>query len=81
MPFAIGRGHEHLDVVADHLLSAVAEQTFAGRIEHEDGAGGVDQDYPVDGSIHNRVQLRFFAAGRHDLKVLTTLFLTRVLRN
>ena len=81
MPFAIRRGHEHLDVLADHLFGAVAEQTFAGRIEHKDDAGGVDQDHPVDGSIHNRVQPRFFAAGRHDLKVLTILFLTRAVRN
>ena len=69
---AIGRGHQHLDVLADHFFGAIAEQTLTRGIEHKDAAGGVDQDDPVDGSVYNRVQPRLFAAVRHDLKVPTT---------
>ena len=43
---------------------AVAEQLFAGRVEHQIGAGGVDQDHAVDHGIDDRVQpRRAFAQG------------------
>jgi hypothetical protein len=53
---AEGLGHEHLDVLPDHLRPGIAEQALAGGVEHDDGAARVDQDHAVDGSVDDRAQ-------------------------
>ncbi|MEX2297577.1 MAG: hypothetical protein WD715_09185 [Dongiaceae bacterium] len=45
---AIGRGHQNFDILPDYFVCAVAEQAFAGGIEHENLAGAIDQYDAVD---------------------------------
>jgi hypothetical protein len=69
MLVAVGRGHEHLDVLADDLVGAVAEEALAGGIEHEDRPCGIDEYDPVYGRINHRMQASVFAAVRHGRMV------------
>ncbi len=56
MLFAIGRWHQHGDVPADHLLLAVAEQPFGGRVHRLDPAAAVDGDDGSDGGLEDRLE-------------------------
>ena len=51
-----GFRHEHLDVVANHLVDAVAEQPFTGRIEGENKPLGIDQNDAIDSGFHQGVK-------------------------
>ncbi len=62
---AVRLGHQHLDVLPDDLGRPVAEQLLAGRVEHEHGAGRVDQDHPVDGGLDHRAKPRFLVRSGH----------------
>ena len=46
--FPVGGGHEHANVLADHLVRPVAEEALAGGVVFLHPAQGVDDDHPVD---------------------------------
>lgn len=53
---AIRRRHQQLDVFMPDFASAVLEQPFAGRIEHQYPAAGIDQDNPVHRSLDDSLK-------------------------
>ena len=53
--FAIGRWHQHLDVLADDLLGRIAEQPLRGAAERLDDATLVDHDHRVRDRIQDRL--------------------------
>ena len=58
--FPVRRGHEHLDVLADHLLGGIAEHPFGGGIDRLDDAAGVDGDDRIRRGVQNGLE-PFFA--------------------
>ena len=52
-------GHQHLDVLAQHLFLAVAKYRFGGIVEREDAAFRIDGDNSVGGAINNGGQTPF----------------------
>lgn len=57
MRFAIGRGHEQTDVLADHLIGGIAENRFRRVIEGLNDAIGSDGDDGIRRDIQNNTQL------------------------
>ena len=58
MVFAIGRRHQHLDVLADGVGGAVAEQPFGRAAERLHDAALVDDDHGFRHGVENRLQMR-----------------------
>ena len=54
MLFPVGRGHEHLDVLADDLGLRIPEQPFRGRVHRFDGPQLINGDDGVDGRVQDR---------------------------
>ena len=59
---AIGAGHQQLDVLAQHLVRPVAEQSLRRGIERLDEPLGVDDDDAVDRGVKNGLEDRFHMA-------------------
>ena len=57
--FAIGRRHQHLDVLAEHFGRAVAEQTLRRRAEGLHDAALVDHDHGVGNGVENELHVGF----------------------
>ena len=56
---AVGRRHQHLDVLADHLVRRVAEQPRSRRAEGLHDPALVDDDHRVRHGVEDRAQMRF----------------------
>ena len=54
---AVGRRHQHLDVLADHLGRGVAEQPLGRRAERTHDAVLVDDDHRVGDGVEDRLQM------------------------
>ena len=54
---AVGRGHEHVDVLADHLGCGVTEDPLRGEAELFDPAPMIDDDDRVDRRVQQRPEL------------------------
>ena len=61
----VGRGHQHLDVLPERLILAVAEQPLGARREQLDRAAFVDDDNAVGNGVEDAAKLRFAIAGSH----------------
>src|SRR3984893_4815110 len=59
MVLAMRRGHEHLEIAADHFTGSVAKQFFCGFAEGLDDATLIDRDNRVGGGIENGAEARF----------------------
>ena len=59
MPLAVGRRHQHGDILADHLVFRIAEHLFGRGAEREDGAHFVDDDHRVGHGREDRPQVLF----------------------
>lgn len=46
--FAVGRGHQHLDVLYQHFLRVIAQNAFRSLVECGDAANPVDADHAFD---------------------------------
>ena len=57
--FTIGRGHEHLDVLADDFVRAVSEQPLRGNTERLHDPALVDHDHGVGNGFQDRLEVRF----------------------
>ena len=53
---AIRLAHEHRNVPADNVASAIAEHPLGGLVEGGDRAAVVDDDDRVDGGVEQRVK-------------------------
>ena len=53
----VGLGHEHLDVLADQLRGAVAEQAFGCGIDALDQTAIIDRDDGGDGRFQDAPEL------------------------
>ena len=60
--FMIGRRHQDLDVLAEHLPCGKAEHRFASRVEHANRAQGIDDNHAVDRGFDDRAMLCFAIA-------------------
>ena len=54
--FPMGRGHQHLDVLAHQLGAGIAEEAFRRRVDRIDDAALVDDDDGVWGGPGDRAQ-------------------------
>ena len=54
---AIGRRHQHADVLADHLVRAVAEQPLGRRAERLHDPALVDDDHRVGHGVEDRLEM------------------------
>src|SRR6185312_12201266 len=64
----VRRRHQHLDVAPDNLVGAVAEQPLAPLVEQLYGAGAIDDDDAVNGSVDHgaKPSVRVGHADRDD---------------
>ena len=56
--FAVGRRHQHLDVLSQRIRRGMAEQPFRRRAERLDEAAFVDHDHGVGNAVENRCEMR-----------------------
>ena len=70
MVFAIGRGHQGLDVLSDGLGGAAAEQPLGGAAERLHDAALVDDDHGFRHGVENRLQMRLARqrVARHEIR-------------
>jgi hypothetical protein len=63
----IGRGHQHLHILAETFFGPVTEQALAGGVEDLDRAFHIDDDDPIDGYANQRPEesVRGRRAGHH----------------
>src|SRR5690606_5415473 len=62
MSLPMGRGHQHADVPADHLVFPIAEEPLASTAEGLDDPAFIDSDHRIGGGIDHRLKacLLFF---------------------
>jgi hypothetical protein len=54
--------HEHRDLPADHLVTAIAKDALGGGIEDLACALGIDDDDTIGGGLDHRTELRLAIA-------------------
>ena len=69
MALAIGRGHQHRDIAAQHIGFGILEHALGGRAERDDMPGRVDHDQRIGHRCQDRSQQSLFPAGRIILRI------------
>ena len=64
MFLAIGRRHQHLDVLADHLVGRIAEELLTSFVKYQHLAGGIDQDHAIDSGVNRSSEQSLVVAPR-----------------
>ena len=62
----IGRGHEHLDVLADDLFGSITKQSLRRRVESIDDSTFINRDDSLDNRLYDRFQASFAVCSHRD---------------
>ena len=68
---SIGLGHQHADVLAEHVGFAVTEHLLGGMVERLDAAARIDHDDAVDGRVDHRAPACVGNAQRVDGRLVS----------